>query len=459
MKTILSNYWETVRTSFWFIPSMMLVIALLMSFNLIGLDRFLDFDSFEYYGIAYSVSPDGARTILSVIAGSVLSVAGVTFSITIVVLNLASSQFGPRLIRNFMKDQTTQAVLGVFVASFLYCLLVLRAVQTTGSEQFVPNLSIIFAILLAVLDSCVLVFFIHHVATAIQADKVISETSKELQYAIKHKFPDELQMNNNGRKREEVEKPEIDELYHYTHRIAAQKSGYVQVIDYHRLIQTAEDNDYQIRLQFRPGQFVATGSHLVIVISENIFDVSLADGIANALVIGDQRTPEEDVEYSIHQLVEVAVRALSPGINDPYTAIACIDQLSAAMCCLATRRFPSAYRRDSQDVIRVITTPTSFTGMLNASFDQIRQYGQTTVSVVIRLLEALTTIAGQSRTVNQRKAIHRQADMVLRSSEKSGFDDNDGQDVRERYLSLLAVLNEFDDMGETYASIIENSSS
>lgn len=450
MNTRLKNYWEYLRSSFWFIPALMIITALTMSFNLVSLDRFLNFEALRYYGVVYSTSPDGARTLLSTIAGSVMSVTGVTFSITIVVLNLASSQFGPRIIRNFIRDRSTQAVLGIFVASFLYCILVLRSVQTSEVEVFVPNISIIFAVLLAIVDIGVLIFFIHHIATAIQADTVVSQISKELQVNIKHIFNDELEQVSQNKMGNESEIGKNANSHHYNHPITATCTGYLQAVDYDRLMQIAIENDYLIQLLIRPGQFIVTNATIAIINSQELFDVDLENTIGAAFIIGDQRTSEQDTEYSVHQLVEVAVRALSPGINDPYTAIACIDQLGAALCYLGTRRFPPSHCHDAQGILRLITKPWTYSGLLNASFDQIRQHGKSTVSVVIRLLEVLTIVARQSRNIEQRKAIHRQADMVLRESGESSFEKNDNVDVYERYRLLLSELNEFKDIGESY---------
>lgn len=421
----------------------MVFIALIMAFNLVTLDRALSGISLRFYGFTYSISPEGARSVLSTIAGSMMSVAGVTFSITIVVLNLASSQFGPRLIRNFMQDRNTQFVLGTFVASFIFSLLVLRSVGFTGIDTFVPNLSVIFAIILAIFNVGVLIFFIHNVATSIQADVVVADISKELEMNIRRIFTDELNYETEEERRRLSELSEEKRDHYYTHHITARQGGYVQAIDSVRLLQTAKDNGYLIDMQRRPGQFVLADSTLAIVISENIFDVGHSEAITDAFIVGCQSTPEQDPEYPIHQLVEVAVRALSPGINDPYTAIACIDQLGSALNFLAKRQFPSPCCFDDRDKLRLQMNPITYAGMLNTSFDQIRQYGSTSVAVTIRLLETLTILTRQTRHRDQRSAIYRQANMILRGSRAALPEQNDKEDVWKRYQLLLYALNEF----------------
>lgn len=442
MKTKLINFWESLRASFWFLPALMVIAATLASFSIVSIDKVLDSDSLSFLDFFYLVSPDGARAILSTIAGSMMTVACVTFSITTVVLSLASSQFGPRLLRNFMLDRGTQFVLGTFVASFIYCLLVLRSIKTIGTNIFVPCFAVTLAVVLAFLSVGVLIFFIHHIATSIQADQVVAAVSRELDRHSRQMFTEELGYKANKITEQIAELQEEYTAHFHNHPITSRHRGYLQAIDVDGLLQTAEDSDYVIHLLLRPGQFVAHGCTLAVVSSEDAFDPDLARDILDAFIIGEQRTPEQDTEYSIHQLVEIAIRALSPGINDPYTAIACIDQLGSALCYLAERKFPPSSRFDAQGRLRLRTKPFTFPGILNASFDQIRQYGSRSVAVTIRLLEMLTIIAGHTRRLEQRTAIHRQADMILRASRERLFEQNDKEDVQQRYQLLLCTLQE-----------------
>ncbi len=452
MKVKLFNFWESLRLSFWFIPTLMALAALSMSFGMVTVDRVLKPDVMRFLGeldFLYSASPEGARSILSTIASSMMTVTGVTFSITIVVLNLASSQFGPRLLRNFLQDKSIQFVLGTFVASFIYCLLVLRSIQKIGTESFVPNLSVSFAVVLALLDVGVLIYFIHHVATSIQADAVITETSRELEANINRIFTEKP--DNKAREdKKESTPPHEDEVHHYIHDVFSNCNGYLQAVDNDKLLQIAKNNDFLIHLKIRPGQFVVAGSTSLTISSNEIFNNDLSEPILDAFIFGSQRTPEQDAEYSIHQLVEVAIRALSPGVNDPYTAIACIDQLGSALCSLAKRKIPSSCLFDENNKPRLYIKPFTFAGMLNASFDQIRQYGRTSIAVTIRLLETLTLIAEQTRHPDQRRAIHRQANMILRASLETVFERNDREDTQKRYKLLLRALNAFNDTEGSY---------
>jgi len=448
MKTRLINFWEFLRASFWFIPALMLVLSFIMSFNMVTIDRYIEVRCEGIFLISCTVSPEGARAILSTIAGSMITVAGVTFSITIVVLNLASSQFGPRLLRNFMQDRGIQFVLGTFVATFIYCLLVLRAVQVGGLTTFVPSLSVTLAVVLALFNVGVLIYFIHHVATSIHADEVVFNIGKELERNARRIFASKEIGEGDASAMQTTGGQDLAVDHYYTHRITARRNGYLQAIDFNTLFMIAKENDYRLDLQVRPGSFVAKNSVLAIALGKEIFDVGLSDSITGAFIVGDQRTPEQDIEYSINQLVEVAVRSLSPGINDPYTALACIDQLGSALCYYAKQKFPSSSAYDEQGNVRLKMRSFTFPGTLNASLDQIRQYGCTSVAVSIRLLEVLGMIAMQTRHSDQRKAILRQGDMILHASQEVLLEQNDKEDVLERYHLLLSVLHEFADQDE-----------
>jgi len=442
MKTRLLNLWEVVRTSFWLIPGLMVFSAIGLSFAIVAMDRMVELDHHRVFGFLYAGGPEGARSILSTIAGSMITVAGVAFSITIVALTLASSQFGPRLLRNFMRDTGNQIVLGTFIATFIYCLLVLRSVYSVGGHDFVPGISVTFAIALAVANVGVLIYFIHHVSTSIHADRVIAAVYNELSEHIQRLFPEELGYELEQSKNDRNKPQPTEGSYNYAWDIAALKSGYLQALDSDSLLKIAEEHDMLIDLQFRPGEFIVVGTALAKVKSAEHLKENLVEQIASSFILGPQRTPEQDAEFAIHQLVEVAIRALSPGINDPFTAITCIDHLGSALCILTGRVFPSPYRYDEEGNLRFIAKPLTFEGITNAAFDQIRQYGRTSVAVTIRLLERLKTIAAHTRNSEQRQAILRQADMIARASQDSLPEKNDRDDLQQRYQDFLDALNE-----------------
>jgi uncharacterized membrane protein len=442
METKFSKLLDSLHSSFWFIPTLMVVLAIGLSFVTISLDQQLETDIIGNLGWTYALGPNGSRAILSAIAGSMATVATTAFSITIVALQLASSQFGPRLLRNFMQDTGNQIVLGTFISTFVYSLMVLRTINGVEENEFVPHIAVTCGIGLAIASIGVLIYFIHHSATSIQVDHVISKVGCELDEAIDRLFPKQVGRGAGKHQAETITSERPANFDHEATPIQAASSNYVQAIDTDKLIQVATETNILLQLQRRPGDFVVKGSPLVLVYPAQSVSKKLVKQINDAFVLGSQRTDQQDVEFSINQLVEIAVRALSPGINDPFTAIRCIDQLSAALCHLAQKEIPPAYRYDDQDQLRIIAKPVTFTDVIDAAFNQIRQYGQTSVAVTMRLLEAIAVIALFTHTPTDQAALLRHANMIERGSHEGIAEDLDRKDVKERYLTAMKAIGQ-----------------
>lgn len=440
MKIKLSKLWDSLHSSFWFVPTLMVAVSIALAFCTIALDEG-DTEWFTKFGWTYTRGADGARAILSTIAGSMISVATTAFSIVIVALQLASGQFGPRLLSNFMRDIGNQVVLGTFIATFMYCLLVLRTINAGEDSEFVPHISVTFGVGLALASIAVLIYFIHHAATSIQAQQVIAQVGHDLDETIDRLFPKKIGRGvpEHTRRIEEDIPADYDRE---SCPIRATDSGYIQAVDDEELMKVAKENDLLIRLNHRPGNFVVRLSELVMVWPGERVNKKLTQKLNDAFSLGKQRTQQQDVEFSVNQLVEIAVRALSPGINDPFTAIQCVDQLGAALCHLAEKDIPSPYRYDDDKKLRLIAKPVTFEGMTDAAFNQIRQYGQSSVAVTIRLLETIKVIAAHTHNNENRAALLRQANMISRGSTEGVSEEQDRKDVEERYWAAVKALEE-----------------
>ena len=437
MKTRLLHLWDALRSSYWFVPAVMLAAAVALAFFTLGLDRRIETASIEGAAFIYLGGSEGARTLLSTVAGSVITVAGVVFSITIAALTQASSQFGPRLLRNFMRDAGNQIVLGTFVATFMYCLLVLRTVYSAADRSFVPHLSVTVAVGMAVASLGVLIYFIHHVSASLQAPTVAAVVGRDLNEAIERLYPSHV-----GRDGPEPAAGESAALCDGGREIAATRAGYLQAIDADRLLECARRHDLIVRLLCRPGDFVTTGQALArIHPPERGRDDAVAGALNDALLLGEVRSSEQDVEFAIDQLAEIAVRALSPGINDPFTAVHCVDWLGEAIGRLARTEFPGAYRYDGDGALRVIANVTDFDGVCDAAFDQIRQYGRGSVAVTARLLEAITAAAASARTDAHRQALLRHARMIDHEAEARFTVEHDRAAIARRYARAKAALS------------------
>lgn len=447
MNARIVDFWEdNIHSSYWFIPSVMAGLALGLSFLTIGLDERIKFSTIESWGWVYTGGPDGASTLLSAIAGSVITVAGITFSLMITALTLAASQFGSRLLRGFMRDTSTQVVLGTFTATFIYCLVVLRAVRSEEGSVFVPHISVTFSLILAVVSMALLIYFIHHVATSIQVTSVIKMVSDDLDYSIKRLYPRQMGREAPQHKQGRIEEDVPANFEEEAFPVIAESSGYVQAVDSEEVMRLAIEHDLILRLEHRPGNFITKGATLAQVWPRQRFNAKLAKQIQDVFILGHQRTQTQDVEFDINQLVEVAIRALSPAINDPFTAMMCTDRLGAALCELAQKDFPSAYRYDEADKLRVITNSASFAELVSAAFNQIRQYGRESVSVTIRLLEVIALVGSRTRNEEQRTALRKQAIMIERSCHANIQEEWDRKAIEERFHKALSNLQEQDSL-------------
>lgn len=385
--------------------------------------------------LLYTGDLDGSRALLTTIASSMITVAGVAFSITVVALSLASSQFGPRLLGNFMRDRGNQVVLGTFLATYLFCLMALRTLG--GSEETVPVVSTSVALLLAIASLGVLIFFIHHISTAMQAEHVVDAVARDLLAAVDQLVPE---LGEEAAREDDGDDSESDPSRGRS--LASSTDGYIQAIDEERLVEVAAENDLLLRLHCRAGHFVVAGECLAMLTGVDEIDDETAAALRRCFLIGRVRTGEQDAEYGIHQLVEVALRALSPGINDPFTAVACVDWLGAVMTKIGRRRLRSPRRRDADGRLRLVTDPLTFGGMLAAAFDQIRQNAGGHPAVSIRILEALRSVADELREDDRYEPVREQAHMTYTAANPEGLATKDRSDLERRYRAVVDIVGE-----------------
>ncbi len=443
MRVRLYKFWEQLTGSFWFVPTFMVIAAILLAALTLQIDHLdIKFATSEFPWI-YSGSPDGARAILSTIASSMISVAGLTFSITMVTLSLASSQLGPRLLNNFMRDFGNQIVLGTFISVFTYCLLVLRSIRSLDELSFVPHVSLTLAIGLAIISLGVLIYFFHHVSMMIQAQNLIAKVGDEMQSYIETLLKDDDYTPYEHQLRSEDDIP--DNFEDASLVVNAKTSGFLQAVNYQGIIEICNENDLLIKVVHRPGDFVVVGNPIMLVyLDADTLDDDISDQLHDTMTYGAVRLMLQDLEFSVDQLVEIAVRALSPGINDPFTAIACLDQFSLNLSQLAKEGLPSGYHYDDNTTLRIITDAVKFDGIVDAAFNQIRQYGKTDVAVITRMLEVLTTIVSHSKSDAQRRPLIRQATMIKNTSERVIKEENDLDDILRRYHNLMEIVDSSD---------------
>lgn len=442
MQVNIVKYWDRIRSSFWFVPIIMAAGAVTLAFVTVALDpRVTDWLRLTL-GWTFVQGAAGASTMMGTIAGSMITIAGVVFSMTLVALSLASSQFGPRMLRNFMSDTTTQVVLGTFVATFLYCLLVLRTIRRVEEVLFVPHLSVLLGVVLAVVSVGVLIYFIHHVSVSLQANEIVARVSKELMEGLTRLFPEQI---GRGAPQVPAKPPDasfINAFDREARPVGATGDGYLQFIDSDVLLALAMEEDVVLRLEQTPGHYVVAERPLVLIWPGDRATDKLIAQIRCAFTLGNERTPRQDIEFTINQLVEIAVRALSPGVNDPYTAIVCVDNLGSALSRLAQREMPSPYRHDKQDKLRLIAQAVSFPVIADAAFNQIRQDARSSAAVTIRLLETIAMVAEFSHRAEDRAALQRHAEMINRGASEGLSESEDRRVVEEHYQTASQLLSE-----------------
>jgi len=388
--------WSNLRSSFWFMPSLIVVVSIVLAAALIeadsaGSDRWL-----AQWPRLFGAGAEGARGMMSTIAGSMISVVGVTFSMILVVLALASSQYTSRILRNFMRSRVTQVVLGIFAGNFTYCLIVLRTIRSGDEGTFVPSLAVFFGFALALGGVGALVYFIHHIASSIEASGVIASVAQETIAAIDRLFPEKLGQGPGEDDDDQTLHPLSERNWR---AVPARESGYIQRVNDSALLRLARDSNAIVRMEHGVGEFVVQNTTLASLALEDPPDPETIDALQATFSINRHRTVEQDAAFGIRQIVDVALKALSPGINDVTTAVTCVDYLTTILARLAPRQIPSSHRFEEGE-LRVIAKGPSFESMLAESFDQIRNNAKGDVAIISRMV--LSMPSSPASTISRR---------------------------------------------------------
>jgi len=356
----MSRFWNRLRDRFWALPLLCAAIATALGLGLTTLDDRLD-TSFTV-PFLFTGGPEGARAVLSAIITSMISFTGLVFSITIVVLQLTSSQFSPRVLRTFLRDWVNQIALGVFVATFVYALVVLRAVRGTSQvDPFVPQLSVTAAFGFVLASVVVFLAYINHIAQSIRASTIITKIAKETRALLERQFPADAESVPSR------PLPVIEGS-----RISADQPGVVQQIDDHALVHLAEKHSVTVCLLRSVGEFVPAGAALLEIYGEVMPDEKV---LRAAIHLGNERSLDEDVGFGLRQLVDIAERALSPGINDPTTAVQVIDQLHDLLRRLASRALPPRQAVTDDGRLALDVPQPAFADYLTLAVDEIAHWG------------------------------------------------------------------------------------
>ncbi len=420
-------------TGLLFRPTMMTIGIALAAVVLIELERSGTLPRWEAGGWFFRNDPSSAQTVLGVIAGSMMAVVSIVYSVLVVALSLASVQFSPRILGGFIRDRASQRTLGVFIGTFTYCLLVLRS--TSSDPPWVATWATALGFLLGLACLGFLIYFIHHIATGIQVNNLVDRIAHETEVVIDEVYP-------HGADRAA---PPVTE---WSASVVAERSGYLQLIDYDGLADIARRGHLTIHVSVEHGDFVPRGAELARLAGA----VASTDPArcAAAFDLGPIRTMQQDVAFGVRQLVDIALKAISPAINDPSTATICIDRIGTLLAEIARRTAGPRVLRDGTTVLVVAPEP-SFTDLVDLGFNQLRQYGRGDLAVSIRLLQAIGMTARSSHTPTDRARVVRHAELI-----RDGLATTFHADDRGRFDEVYRAQG-FDDLGAATDAVIPSS--
>ena len=404
--------WDRMKVSLWFVPLVMALAAFCLSWLLGLLDarvpnELLNDSKFVLAGTAAEM-----RAAMLGMAGLILATTGVVFTLLTLPLSTVASQYGSRLLRIFLRDQTTQAVLGIFVGTFCYCLAAALAIPTTRTQGELPQISVTFGLIFALAAFASLILLIQHISTMLQAPNIVAAAGAELTDAVGWEISSD---DDETQKPMEARIPDsLAESEAYLLQVRA--TGYIQFVDPEIIVNLASEKDLTVRLLCKPGQFVSPHETVALVWPAARVDARLGKHLQRAIQIGNQRTPTQDVEYAVNQLVEVAMRAMSPAINDPFTAMTCLDYLAAGMASYvgADEISPNFY--DESGKLRLNFEPASQAELLGAAFDQLRHASRDNALVLLHILDAIDIIGQEAGSSEVRQELIRHVHLVQEES-------------------------------------------
>lgn len=448
----LKNIWERLIGSYWFIPTSFVLLGILLAPLLISIDQRFDRETVRDISFAFTGDDDAARAIMTAIAGAVLGVAGTTFSITIAVLSMASSQFGPRLLRNFLTDTSNQLVLGAFIGTFSYSLLVLKSIHKFDVSFGVPQLAVTFAIVMAIICALLLVYFIQHMVHAIQASHVIQGASTDAIDNIKYWYNDNCDIQHQ---RHAADDSIDDYLSWSSSAIYAPSSGYLQLIYIESLIILAKDYGGVIQLHTNLGHFVTDknvmgyfykrpadhDSYFQKTKTSNLAvmprapDALFWQRFATSVQLEKRPSHSNDIAYSLGQITEIAIRALSPEINDPKTAVNCVQSLTSCLSIMLRRQPPSPYHfytpENNKDdvnvtvnkagpaILAIVTKTPNISDFIDTSLGEIRRYATADLMVLKALCQALTDLNYARVNSAQRQTLLHELKLIKAAGEQN----------------------------------------
>jgi uncharacterized membrane protein len=435
--------WDRLKVSFWFAPVVMSLGAVMLAWVIFWVDGLIPNEMLENSRLVLAGTPGELRSILISMAGTILATAGVVFTLLTLPLSTVAAQYGSRLLRVFLGDRTTQLVLGMFVATFVYCIVGALSIPPADVEPEGPQLTATVGLFLMLVTFGSLILLVQHVSTMLQAPNIAAAAGAELRNVVRAEIPEEIRSGGqNSAKAGEV----LLEADGYA--VQVRRTGYIQYIDPDTLFGLAKEKNLVIRLQHKPGYFVWRDTVVALVWPAGRVDEELDQEVRQAFRLGSSRTPTQDVAYAVNQLVEMAVRAMSPAINDPFTAMTCLDHIGEGLALFIRQgeKDPDFYDQNGQ--LRLIFKPITFEELLSGAFDMLRHCSCDNASVLQHMLEVIDTVGKEvnsstvKNSVKARQELMRHVSLIQAESQAGKLIEQDRQLIQRSSEALLITLKE-----------------
>ena len=430
--------WDRLKVSFWFAPLVMSLAAILLAWAMYWVDVHIPNELLQNNRLILSGSVAELRTTLITIATTTLATAGVVFTLLTLPLSTVAAQYGSRLLRVFLGDRITQLVLGMFVATFVYCISAATSIPAETVQFEAPQVTATVGLLLMLATFASLILLVQHISTMLQAPNIAAAAGAELLDVVRAEIPDEIRSGDDHRQSGQEAPDTLVETEGSPVRVS--DTGYIQYIDPQYLLTLIQERDLVIRLLHKPGHFVSRGDVVALVWPAGRFDEQLEGQICHAFQIGNGRTPTQDVEYAVNQLVEMAVRAMSPAINDPFTAMTCLDHVGNGLALFIRQGEKGSHYYDRDGRLRLVLEPVTFDALLRAAFDMLRHASCDNASVLLHMLKVIETISQEAKSPVARQQLLRHVSLIQAESHAGSLIERDRQSIQVRVEALQTKL-------------------
>ena len=429
---------DRMNVNFLFIPGVMALVGLLLAWSMYWLDGQIPNEALYMNRFIVSGTVSELRGFLFGMATTVLTTAGVVFTLLTLPLSTVATQYGSRLLRIFLADHTTQFVLGMFVATFVYCVTGALIIPPVIIQLEGPQVTTTVGLYFLVASFASLILLIQHISIMLQAPNIAAAAGDDLMDTVSKTYVAEPSGNTN---QNQIGRNLPDSLIEAeAYPVHARKSGYIQYVDMDSILPLAKKGDIIIRVKLKPGDFVRSGNVLALVWPAYRIDEEFAGEIANTFHFGNQRTPTQDVEYAVNQLTEMAVRAMSPAINDPFTAMTCLDHLGTGLALFSRRGAISPYIYDREGQLRLVFDPVTFDKLLGAAFDMLRHASCDNAPVLLHMLEIIDVIGQDTKSPDTRQSLLRHVNLIQVESRAGSLTEEDRQTIKRNAETLHLKL-------------------